>query len=108
MSRSGATTDPTRLAPPDPARHHNLHERVPAVVSRADIDADLTRGRALSPLGFGESGAGAGARGAEPHAVRRSGGGRRRAKKRAAPIRWKKLLWVRQSCEHRVFWSRDC
>jgi hypothetical protein len=111
MSRSGAAmTDPTRLAPPDPGRHH-LRERLSATASRAaDMDADVaSRGRALSPLGLGTGdfggtavAAGAGPRTptAEVHAVRRSGGGgrRRERKKRAAPIPWKKLLWVRQSC----------
>ena len=111
MSRSGATTDPTRLAPPDPARHHDLRERLSS--SRADVDLDIARGRALSPLGLGDGGHGgtAGARGAEAHVVRRSGGGggrRHKPKKRAAPIPWKKLLWVRQSCERLAFWSRGC
>jgi hypothetical protein len=113
MSRSGATTDPTRLAPPDPARHHGPRERLSAAAtSRADADPDadlLARGRALSPLGLGDGGHGGvpGARGAEAHVVRRSGAGggggggarRHKQKKRAAPIPWKKLLWVRQSCE---------
>jgi hypothetical protein len=114
MSRSGATTDPNRLAPPDPARHHDLRERLSAAASsRADVDLDIARGRALSPLGLGDGGHGGttGARGAEAHVVRRSGGGggrRHKPKKRAAPIPWKKLLWVRQSCEHRVFWRGPC
>jgi hypothetical protein len=96
MSRSGATTDPTRLAPPDPARRHDPRERQSAAASRAAADTDVARHRALSPLGLGDGAA-------EAHAVRRSGGGRPRArKKRAAPIPWKKLLWVRQSCEHRL------
>jgi hypothetical protein len=125
MSRSGAaTTDPTRLAPPDPGRHHQ-RERLSAAAaaaaaaaaSRAAADADAdgvaSRGRALSPLGLGNgdfgataafaTGAAAGPRTtAEAHAVRRSGGGgrRRERKKRAALIPWKKLLWVRQSCRH--------
>jgi hypothetical protein len=115
MSRSGATTDPTRLAPPDPSRRHDLRERLSAAASsssRADVDPDIARGRALSPLGLGDGGHGgtAGARGAEAHVARRNGGGARRhkPKKRAAPIPWKKLLWVRQSCERCAFRRDGC